>query len=199
MIPSALILDYGEVLTRPQPRAAIEQMASIAGLPLDDFVSRYWRHRPAYDGGLDVADYWQRVVDGRELSPARLEELIAADASSWSDFREEVWAIAAAFRARENRTAMLSNGVPEIIGRIRSARPLDRWFDVVVVSCEVGCCKPDPEIYRICLEGLQVPAGQALFVDDRPENLEAAAAGGLRTLHFRGDESVPELRRLLDL
>jgi putative hydrolase of the HAD superfamily len=199
MPPCALILDFGEVLTRPQPREALVRMASLAGFPLDDFVSRYWRHRPAYDGGLEVSDYWRRVTGRDELPPRLLDDLVTADALSWSDFRPEVWDIAAACRARGDRTAMLSNGVPEIIARIRAARRLESWFDVVVVSCEVGCCKPDPAIYGMCLERLHTPADQTLFVDDRVENLDAAEALGLQTLRFTGDDSVPLLRRLLDL
>ena len=94
---------------------------------------------------------------------------------------------------------MLSNGVREIIGRVRAGRRLEDWFDVVIVSCEVGCCKPDPAIYQLCLEQLGEPAAQTLFVDDRAENLQAAESIGLQTLQFTGDESVRLLRRLLGL
>jgi putative hydrolase of the HAD superfamily len=197
---TGLILDFGEVLSRPQPHAPVERMASIAQLPVDEFVSRYWRHRAAYDAGLPVADYWRRVLESNDDPAATvLEELVAADALSWTDYRAEVWDVAAEFRRRGHRTAMLSNGVPEIIARIRTQRRLEAWFDVVIVSCEVGRCKPDPAIYQMCLERLQTPADLTLFVDDRMENLQAAEAVGLRTVRFTGDESLPGLRRLLDL
>jgi putative hydrolase of the HAD superfamily len=195
-----LILDYGEVLSKPQPSAAVERMASAARLPLDAFVSRYWRHRTDYDKGVPVADYWRRVLESDDTPDATvLEELVAADALSWTDYRAEVWDTALEFRRRGRRTAMLSNGVPEIIARIRAERRLDAWFDVVIVSCDVGRCKPDPAIYQLCLDRLRTRADLTLFVDDRMENLQAAEAVGLRTLRFTGDESVPLLRRLLDL
>jgi putative hydrolase of the HAD superfamily len=201
MTPRALILDFGEVLTRPQSPAAVERLATVAGLAVDEFVARYWRYRPDYDGGgLAVDEYWRRVLERDEPVPATvLEELIAADAASWTDYRNDVWDLAAAFHARGRRTAMLSNGVPEIIGHVRTERRLADWFDVVIVSCEVGCCKPDPAIYQLCLDRLGEPADQTLFVDDRAENLQAAELVGLQTLQFWGDESVAVLRRLLDL
>ena len=87
----------------------------------------------------------------------------------------------------------------EIVDRLRSERRLDQWFDVVVASCEVGSCKPAPEIYRICLERLGVSADAALFVDDRLENIQAARDLGLHALHFLGDASVTDLRRALAL
>jgi len=194
-----LILDFGEVLTRAQPLHLVEDMARLAGMAIDDFRARYWRHRADYDGGLTGIEYWARVLDGVDVSAATIEQLIEIDAASWSDFRPEVWEITAAFRARGGRTAMLSNGVHEIIARIRAGRHLDTWFDAVVVSCEVGHCKPDPAIYRICLDRLGCTAADTLFVDDRVENLEAAAAEGLKTLHFTGDASVQTLRERLRL
>jgi putative hydrolase of the HAD superfamily len=200
MAPRALILDFGEVLTRPQPGEAVERLAALAGLPLDEFVARYWRHRPDYDNGLQVDEYWKRVLERPGPVPATtIRDLIAADALSWTDYRTEVWDLAARFHASGHRTAMLSNGVSEIIGRVRAERCLEDWFDTVIVSCEVGCCKPDPAIYQLCLDRLGEAAAQTLFVDDRAKNLQAAEAVGLGTLQFTGDESVPLLRKLLDL
>jgi putative hydrolase of the HAD superfamily len=200
MIPAGLILDYGEVLVDRHPHASLEALASIAGLPLDELVARYWRHRDDYDAGLPAADYWQRVLDGAAPAPAgQIAQLIDEDVRSWTHYREDVWQVAADFRDRGGRTAMLSNGVPEIIGRARLDRQLDRYFDAVIVSCEVGCAKPSPEIYRICLEDLGTPAGSSLFVDDRRENLDAAERAGIRTLHFTGRESVEPLRALLGM
>jgi len=68
----------------------------------------------------------------------------------------------------------------------------------MVVSWELGVLKPDARIYRIALERLGVPAGEALFVDDRPENVAGAEAVGMRGLVFTGDASVEALRRTLD-
>lgn len=198
----ALILDFGEVLVRPQSATSIERMAQLARLDIDEFRQRYWRHRHDYDAGLlSDADYWRRVIDGAAVPDAdvavTLEALMTADFLSWNDAREEMWELAAAFKARGGRTAMLSNGVPAVIARLRAARPLAGYFDAVVVSCEVGCAKPDPRIYEICLATLGIRAAAALFVDDRLENVEAAERQGLHTLHFAGDESVARLRQLI--
>ena len=110
-----------------------------------------------------------------------------------------MWKLTSAFRVADGRTAMLSNGVPEVMSKVRINRSLDQYFDVVVVSYEVGCVKPDPAIYRICLERLGVPASCALFTDDRVVNLEAASRLGFQTLHFSGDESVDVLRARIGL
>ena len=84
----ALMLDFGEVLTRSQPRAALERMATLVRLPFDELVSRYWRHRPDYDGGITGEEYWLRVLDrSGSVSAEVIADLIDADFQSWSDYR----------------------------------------------------------------------------------------------------------------
>jgi putative hydrolase of the HAD superfamily len=200
MTVEALILDMGEVLVRAQSADSIVKLASLADLPVDEFTRRYWAHREAYDGGLGAREYWELVLDNEgTCDPKRIADLIDVDCESWTDYRPEMWDIAAAFKRAGGRTAMLSNGVVEIIGKVRRDRPLDRYFDVVVVSCEVGCAKPHPAIYRLCIDRLGVPPASALFVDDRLPNLDAAREAGLQTFHFQGDQSVAHLRARLPL
>jgi putative hydrolase of the HAD superfamily len=195
----ALVLDYGEVLSRPQRPGAQALMSAVLGVSETVMHEAYWRHRREYDLGLPVEDYWAQVADdlGVPIDTHQRAELIDIDVDSWTDYREETWTLASQFRQDGGRVAMLSNGVPEIVSRIRQDRDLPALFDVVVISYEVALAKPEPEIYRLTLDRLGVLPGDALFVDDRAENIDAAAELGLRTLQFAGDESVAALRTLL--
>ena len=201
--PAGLILDFGDVLTHPQRGDCVAEMAERLGVAVEEFRSAYWQHRRPYDGGLPAPAYWRRVLetlgwDGGDAEERRtIDWLVARDVDSWTAYREETWALARAFRAAGGRTGFLSNGVPEVMARVRAQRPLTTWFDVVVVSSEVGLTKPDARIFELTLTRLDVEAGRALFVDDRAENVEAAGRLGLRTLHFTGDDAVARLRALL--
>jgi putative hydrolase of the HAD superfamily len=199
---NALVLDYGEVLVRAQRPESVQHMAALARLREEDLRQRYWRWRLDYDRGvLSDSSYWQRVVDGADIRAAELDDvvaaLVAADYASWSDYREELWDTAAQFRRGGGRTAILSNGVPGVFAGVRRDRRLADYFDAVIVSCEVGCTKPDRRIYELCLSQLGEQPESTLFVDDRLENLEGAARVGMRTLHFAGDAGVDELRRMI--
>ena len=198
-----LILDFGEVLVRPQSAASIQRMADLAGLGTVDFKERYWQHRPGYDSGLlSDTEYWRRVTEGVLLQArfeSTLQALMTADFMSWTDYREELWDLTIEFKTRGGRTAVLSNGVPAVMDAVKSTRTLAEHFDAVVVSHEVGCVKPDPRIYQICLAQLGAQTGSTLFVDDRLDNLDAAERLGIQTFHFLGDHSVAALRaRVLD-
>lgn len=55
------------------------------------------------------------------------------------------------------------------------------------LSYQIGVRKPHPDIYRHALDALGVPGEQCFFVDDLPENVEAARAVGIQAHRF-----VPE-------
>jgi putative hydrolase of the HAD superfamily len=57
--------------------------------------------------------------------------------------------------------------------------------DEVVSSARVGVVKPDPKIYEIAAERAGVPPQRCLFVDDRPENVQAAVALGMTGVVYR--------------
>ncbi|MGW3333948.1 HAD family hydrolase [Streptomyces rubiginosohelvolus] len=57
--------------------------------------------------------------------------------------------------------------------------------DAVVSSAVEQVAKPDPAIYRIAAERAGVPVERCLFVDDRQENVDAAAALGMATALYR--------------
>ncbi len=199
--PAGLILDYGNVLSRPQDQRWFGPAAARIGTTADTLRSAYWQHRHAYDAGLPASEYWQRVLvtAGSDRAPDALDLawLIEQDVASWLIYDEPVWTLAAEFRAGGGRTALLSNSGPEVMAKLRSDRPIERLFHAVVISSEVGLSKPDPEIYYLCLARIALEPPQVLFVDDRADNVEGAARIGLRTLQFDGPDALDRLRALV--
>jgi putative hydrolase of the HAD superfamily len=185
----ALILDYGEVLSLPQAGELVDAMAAAAGVGRERFEPAYWRHRRAYDLGRRATDYWRDTLhDLDSPNDEVIPTLIDLDVQSWTRYREPMWTLAREVRASGVKTAILSNGVPEVMARVGAERPLPELFDVVVVSYELGHAKPEREIYDATLSRLGVAPTDALFVDDRGENIAAADRLGLRTFHFTGDD-----------
>lgn len=59
-------------------------------------------------------------------------------------------------------------------------------FDAEVFSCVEGICKPDPRIYEICCERLDVPAEECLFVGDGAnDELPGAERVGMTAVQLR--------------
>jgi putative hydrolase of the HAD superfamily len=69
-----------------------------------------------------------------------------------------------------------------------------------VISAEVKLHKPQPEIYRLAAERLQVEPERCLFVDDLRENCEGAEAVGMTAIRFRDPaQTIDKLAELTGL
>ncbi len=82
------------------------------------------------------------------------------------------------------RLVLLSNTDRERFKFIRQRFPEVFLFDAYVLSYEVGSCKPERRIYEVALEKAQATPQECVFIDDLPENISAAQALGIRTVHF---------------
>jgi 2-haloacid dehalogenase len=63
-------------------------------------------------------------------------------------------------------------------------------FRDIVVSGEEKLMKPDPAIYYRALDRFRLPAGDALFIDDRQINVDGALAVGMRAHLFTTAEDL---------
>ena len=69
----------------------------------------------------------------------------------------------------------------------------------VFCSAEFGIGKPKPAFFHHCLERLQLAPAAALFVDDKPANVDAARAIGLHAHHYRDSTGLAAALRDHDL
>jgi putative hydrolase of the HAD superfamily len=195
--PSVVIFDYGNVLCQSQPMADTQAMASILDLPIPRFTELYWQSRIDYDADvLDPDAYWNTLAQAasRTLTENQILELTQIDSRSWSHPAPVMPQWARDIRAAGVRTAILSN-MPVPVRDYVLDCPWLPEFDAITFSCEVGVCKPEPEIYRQCLLALAVQPSEVLFFDDREPNIRAAEALGLHAILFT---DVPSAAREID-
>lgn len=185
----AVVFDYGGVLTTPVAASIAEWLATDGIRPESlTAVLREWSGRDALPGTpvhrLELGDLAEEefgtllaarleTYDGTPVSPegvlSRLFAGMRPDAA--------MFALAGELRAAGVRTALLSNSWGGSY-----PRELIADFAPVVISGEVRLRKPDPAIYQLVLDGLGVPAGSCLFVDDNEPNVRGAEAVGMRGL-----------------
>jgi len=192
---SAVIFDYGNVLSGAQRMDDVERMASFLGLPAEQFQPMSWRRRMAYDAGQLTPDaYWRTIHP--HLSGPDIEHLVALDNHSWSEPNLPMARWAADLRAAGMKTAILSNMPAPMREHVTKSCHWLPEFYARIFSCDVGMTKPETPIYVRCLQSLQMEPGQALFLDDREENVAAARALGMHAICFQGlQEVAEELRR----
>jgi len=101
-------------------------------------------------------------------------------------------------KVRGYKTAICSNTPSKLLRELLSIHGLATYFDVLAVSSEVGLTKPGPDIFNYTLKELRIMPQEAIFVDDRKENIDGARAAGMEAVLYRNsDELREEIEKLL--
>jgi len=90
------------------------------------------------------------------------------------------------------RLAALSNSNELHWDRNSTEIGVTELFEVAISSHQVGLCKPDPAIYRVALDRLQVSPDSVVFFDDLKPNVVAASELGIHAFQVEGVEAVRE-------
>ncbi|MBQ7856065.1 MAG: HAD family phosphatase [Alistipes sp.] len=175
------------------PRELMEYFSFInSGEPMPSFWEDYDRGTRAMDSVAEcLAEYRHSDFETarRNMASAILyQEEIPATKSLIADLK-----------AAGYRLIVLSNMSKEYIEFLRR-KPVYGYFDGEVISCDTGLVKPEAEIYQTLLQRYSLDASQTLFIDDRRENVEAAAEQGIHPFHFNRlnpEQSCRELREML--
>ncbi len=184
-----LLCDFGNVLVRRNPVEAAK-LLELSGLSESELRTRYWAQGHPYDASLTLHDYWSSIL---QCGPGddRVEQLVATDIAMWMNPIQESIDAVSRSKARGYRLALFSNAPVEFVEPINSAPWLSN-FERCFLSCDVGA-KPAAEAFlRVCKE-LDATPSQVTFIDDRPENIEGAAALGMRTALFTRAEQMDEI------
>lgn len=194
--PTWVVFDYGGVICTPQPEGDVALLAAAAGVPVPDFQSAYWAYRLSWDRAeLDGTTYWHKVAAalGLSFSMAQIAELTRLDIASWLHLRDGTVALIGDLAAAGYPLALLSNA-PAEVAEVVAGLPVARAFSCCAFSCFLGAAKPEPECYQAVLAMLGARPADVVFLDDRPENVAAAAALGIRAVHF---STPPQARAAL--
>jgi putative hydrolase of the HAD superfamily len=194
----ALYMDFGGVLVRTVDRAPRTQLAASLGLSTRDMEQIVFESPSAIQaavGAISEEQHWKNVIEALKLPESKLprvhEEFFRGD--FWD---ETLFDFVRGLR-KTIRTGLISNawtGLRAVIVKHR----FEDAFDTMIISAEVQVAKPDARIYQLALEKLELAAGEAVFVDDVPSNVEAARAVGMQAIQFtQSQEVMEEIRQLL--
>jgi epoxide hydrolase-like predicted phosphatase len=200
MAIEAVLFDIGGVLER-NPRTGWERRwASELGMSLEEFERRLAPvGRPGSLGEITLYGAERRIASVFGLDEVALGRFMD---DLWEEYlgtlNVELAAYFGSLRPRY-RTGIVSNSFAGAREREQAAYGLEDLCDTIVYSHEVGCVKPDPRIYRIALERLDVAAERTVFLDDVRRNVDGAVAVGIEAILFVDTEqAIRELQTRLD-
>lgn len=146
-------------------------------------------------GEISIEEFFTTLgpveVDARRLLDPSSEHFVIGRLAPSAVMHE----LLADVRAAGFKVGLLSNVVTEWLPSWHSFAPATQDVDDIVYSCEVGLRKPNPAIYRLAAERLNVALNEVLFLDDFPAMVEAAAEVGMNALHVTSHVETASLVR----
>lgn len=197
----ALIFDFGGVLMKTvdyRPRHQWDERLALPYGSVESIVHGSVLWHKAQLGQVSPAVYWQGVGDALGIPQQMLVQL-EHDYFSGDQLDESLIVYLRQLRQDGFQVGLLSNDSAALRDKLSKLAIAD-LFDPLLISAEMGVMKPDARIYHHLLEKLGRPAHETIFIDDRAENVQAAAALGIHAIHYTHDLNLPQtLRPLLHL
>jgi putative hydrolase of the HAD superfamily len=189
----AVVFDFGGVFASGDgSRSRLREFDALLGWPPDTmqyrlFAGEVWEL--ASTGMISPEEHWARTAaDVEDLLPADFRRF-KGDPFYLDEMNGDVVALAEHV-AQHYRLALCSNALPSLAGQLDAMLEFKALFDVVVISALVGLRKPDPRIYQLTAEWLDLPLSACLLVDDKERNVGAAEAAGMPAHLFRSAERL---------
>ena len=198
---AAILWDFGGVLTS-SPFEAFNELEDALGAPRD-FIRSINATNPEHNA-------WA-MFESNQVSLDQFDALFAEESAARGhripgreviarlsgDVRPRMVDVLKACKARF-RVACITNNVKAGEGpgmsrdTDKAARVAEimQLFDLVVESSIEGIRKPNPDIYRLTCERLDVPAERAVFLDDLGVNLKPAKALGMQTIKVLNEQQA---------
>jgi len=198
MPPRVVVFDLGKVLVDFDYGLAAQRIAACALMSAAE-VQRVIDHCPLLfrfeRGEMTNQEFYHEVCATTGFTGS-YEEFASFFADIFTPM-EPMIQLHRQICARKLSTFILSNTNDIAIGLIRRKFPFFANFDGYVLSYQHGVMKPDAKIYQV-LESLAAAKGaEILFLDDREENVAAAAERGWQVIHHQSVQST-QTRLLLE-
>lgn len=108
------------------------------------------------------------------------------------DAYPEVPATLAALKAAGLKTAILSNGSPDMLTAAVASAGLGESLDALLSVEEVGIFKPDPRVYELAVDRLEIPAPRICFLSSNAWDANGAAHFGFKVAWINRFHKQPE-------
>jgi 2-haloacid dehalogenase len=181
-----VIFDIGGVLIDWNPRHLYRQLFDDEPA-MERFLSEVCDSQ--WNEQQDAGRPWDEAIRLRSAEFPEHAALIAAYRMRWDEMLRgpvhDSVAIVDELRARGVRLYALTNWSQETFPLAFERYPFLRAFEGIVVSGQERLIKPDPAIFHLLLHRYGIHPERAVFIDDAPRNVDAAAKLGMYALRFR--------------
>lgn len=190
---STVIFDIGDVLVSANIKDYLIADPKVPNEIVDELLKLWFIDKDEVDDTMDL-DTYREIVNKRmgvEFSKY-IPKLFRYNVECVTAFDYTIPMIQD-LKDKGYKVYYLSNWSAWTYDLLQEAGKFDflKLMDGGVFSYDVGYMKPNEEIYKILLNKYKINPEEAIFFDDREENIEAANKMGIHGVHFpRHDSSI---------
>ena len=181
------------------------------GDTLISFGYRPYMHNLGFDDAtvdfltdnMIFTDFWKELDAGKR----NVSEACAYFCEKYPDLKNEIslfweniadivseydfsYPLIMSLKEKGYKVFLLSN-YPEELAKVHWTKfSFFKEMDGYIISAKVGMIKPDERIYRILMDRYRMHPEECIFVDDNPDNIEAAKKLGITAIQFTGYENL---------
>jgi putative hydrolase of the HAD superfamily len=187
----AIIFDIGRVLIRVDVARAMTGLADGMALSPQEVWSTLQRDPRWADwqeGRISPRD-WHLHLSKRLGNKLSFEQFVEV----WNRALDPIPMHENSFLeklGKKYRLAVLSNTDPLHVAHMERTYDFLGYFPVHVYSCQVAASKPNPLVYKQALSACKVRAGEAIYIDDVPDYVQAAERLGMMGIVFQGPDQL---------
>lgn len=197
-----VVWDFGGVVFRWDPAALLAR--TLPHRITADRDAQHWKEEfflsyrgewAEFDRGtITVDEMVPRIAARTGLSVAEVQSVVDAVPDELQPIERSV-ELLATLKARGHRLHFLSNMPAPLAEHLQATHVFLRQFDSGIYSSHVRLTKPDPAIFTLAQHRFGGEPADTLFIDDHPENIDAAKRHGWQTHHFVNADGLSAVLR----
>lgn len=193
-----ILFDFGGVIVSLNKQNALNRFTEIGFPNIEDYLNEF-RQEGIFleyeEGKINPENFYKefrRLAGNDNISAEDIDSGWMAFLIGIPDYKFE---LLKELRKKYN-VYLLSNTNPSIMGWAYSkdfspeGLPLDAFFDKCYLSFQIGCAKPEPEIFNYIIKDSGMNPAETLFLDDGKANVEIGEAFGFQTYQVDQNEDL---------
>ncbi len=202
-----LIFDIGNVIVDIDYAVPVREFQKLAITDFSTIVSYSKQHHifDQFEKGQISVNYFHNELRKFLRPDVTDQQILAAWNSILLDYPAYKFDLLQQLKSNY-RVLALSNinethvkAIDEAVKEKFGAKAFSDYFHHAYYSNEVGWRKPEKEIYALVIAKENLTPAETFFVDDKPENVEAAKEAGLQAYELKHPSELENLLRNLQV
>lgn len=186
MAIKAIIFDVGGVIY-PNRLDLVREGVEGIGLEYEEFKRCFDVHWDDYKiGRIKKEEFWAKTLTylGRNPSKENIYEISEIQKRVWQEPDKSM--IKLITNLRNKYTVLCLTNICDEYAEVIERDNIQQFFSKVYMSHRLEMKKPDTKIYLHVLDDNNLKPEEAVFIDDKPINIESAARLGIQAIRFTG-------------